>query len=92
MSDRNFFRENAFGEMYEGTFFAEDFPNKAPETSAKNSAENAAISAATNTVRLSNEIDAGQEATRAISSAFDVGGNLGVGSSNNFGGRIFGGI
>lgn len=88
-SERNFFRENAFGEMYEGTFFAEDFPKKPPETSVKNNAEAAAISAATNQVRLSNEVDASQEATRAISSAFDVGGNLG-GINNNFGGRIFG--
>lgn len=88
MSGKNFFRENAFGEMYEGTFFAEDFPNRPADT--KPSAEAVAICAATNHVRLSNEIDAGQEATRAISSAFDVGGNLGGASANNFGGRIFG--
>lgn len=88
-SDRNFFKENAFGEMYEGTFFAEDFPKKPPESTVKNTAEAAALSAATNQVRLSNEVDASQEATRALSSAFDVGGNLGS-MNNNFGGRIFG--
>ncbi len=85
----NFFKENAFGEMYEGTFLEDEFPKKPPEKTA-NTPEAAAINAATSHVRLSNEIDAGQEANRAISSAFDIGGNLGGGTSPNFAGRIFG--
>lgn len=87
---KDFFKENAFGEMYEGTFLEDEFPKKPPETA--NNPDAAAISASQAHVRLSNEIDAGQEANRAISSAYDLGGNLGGGTAPNFAGRIFGGI
>lgn len=92
-NEKYIFQENAFGDMYEDSFLADEFPRRPPEISkVDNSAEAAAISAATARVRLSNEVDAGQEANKAISSAFNIGGNLGGGSFNNFFGNIFGGI
>ena len=92
-NEKYLFQENAFGDMYEDSFLADEFPTRPPEKSkVDNSAEAAQISAATAQVRLSNEIDAGQEANRAISAAFNIGGNLGGGSFNNFSGQIFGGI
>ncbi len=90
--DRDFFGENAFGDMYAGTFFEDEFPKRPPEKSADNQKEAAEIGAATAHVRLSNEIDAGQEANKAISSAYDLGGNLNGGLPPSFAGRIFGGI
>ena len=91
-NEKYFFKEDAFGDMYEDSFLADEFPIRKPENSkVENSAEDAAINAATSQVRLSNEIDAGQQANKAISSAFDIGGNFG-GNSNNFSGQIFGGI
>lgn len=92
-SDKDFFGEDAFGDMYEGTFFEEEFPKSPPDSAkAGNQREAAEISAATARVRMTNEIDAGQEANKAIHSAYDLGGNLGGGMPSNFGGRIFGGI
>ena len=92
-SEKYFFQENAFGEMYEDSFLADEFPKREPEnTKVENPDEAAAINASTANIRLSNEIDAGQQATRAINSAFNIGGNLGGGNSNNFSGQIFGGI
>ena len=90
--DKDFFGENAFGDMYAGTFLEEEFPNRAPEKNSGNQKDAAEISAATAHVRLSNEIDAGQEANKAISSAYDLGGNLNGGLPPSFAGRIFGGI
>lgn len=92
MSEKYLFQENAFGEMYEDSFLADEFPKRQSDNSKLgNKTETAEISA-TARVRLSNEVDAGQEANRAIRSAYDLGGNLSVGSSNNFSGQIFGGI
>ena len=92
MSEKNYFQENAFGEMYEDSFLADEFPKRPPENKIDNPTEAAEISEATARVRLSNEIDAGQEANKAISSAYNLGGGLGGSSSNNFSGNIFGGI
>lgn len=93
MSKQNFFQEDAFGAMYEDSFLADEFPKRPPEKSKiDNSAEAAEISAATSQVRLSNEVDAGQEANKALSSAYNLGGALGGNGSNNFSGNIFGGI
>ncbi len=92
-NEKYFFQENAFGDMYEDSFLADEFPKRPPENSkVENSAETAEISAATAHVRLSNEIDAGQQANQAIHSAYDLGGNLGGGNFHNFSGQIFGGI
>lgn len=89
----NFFQEDAFGDMYEDSFLADEFPRVKPENSkVENSEQAAEISAATSHVRLENEIDAGQKANNAINSAFNIGGNLGGGISNGFSGQIFGGI
>ena len=93
MSNKYLFQENAFGDMYEDSFLADEFPRREPENSrVENNAESAAINAATANLRISNEINAGQEANKAINSALNVGGNLGGGSFNNFSGQIFGGI
>lgn len=93
MSSKYLFQENAFGDMYEDSFLADEFPQRQAESSKiTNPNEAAAINAATANLRLSNEIDAGQQANKAISSAFNIGGNLGGGNSNNFSGQIFGGI
>ena len=92
-SQKYFFQEDAFGDMYEESFLADEFPKRRPESpKIENSAEAAEISAATARVRLSNEVDAGQQTMQAINSAYALGGNLGGGSSNNFSGQIFGGI
>lgn len=92
-TEKKFFQEDAFGDMYEDSFLADEFPIRKPETSkVENSTEAAELNAATANVRLSNEIDAGQQANKAISSAFNIGGNLGGGASYNFSGQIFGGI
>ena len=89
--DRDFFGENAFGDMYAGTFFEDEFPN-CPQDKSSNQKDAAEIIAATAHVRLSNEIDAGQEANKAINSAYDLNGNLNGGLPPSFAGRIFGGI
>jgi hypothetical protein len=92
-NEKYFFKEDAFGEMYEDSFLADEFPvRKSKNSEEENTTEAAEISAATARVRLSNEIDAGQQASKAISTAFDIGGNFGGGSSHNFPGQIFGGI
>ena len=91
-NEKNFFREDAFGDMYEDSFLADEFPKRPPENKIDNNAEAAEISAATARVRLTNEVDAGQEATKAMSSAYNLGGALGGNGSNNFSGNIFGGI
>ena len=93
MSTKNFFQEDAFGDMYEDSFLADEFPIRKPDSSkVENSTEAAELNAATANVRLSNEIDAVQQANKAFSSAFDIGGNFGGSSSHNFSGQIFGGI
>ena len=93
MSTKNLFQEDAFGEMYEDSFLADEFPIRKPKNSkSENSTEAAELNAATADVRLSNEIDAVQQANKAITSAFDIGGNFGGGASHNFSGQIFGGI
>ena len=91
-SEKYFFQEDAFGEMYEDSFLEDEFPRRKPENSKVENPAQAAEIAATSSVRFSNEIDAGQQANKAISSAFNIGGNLGGGNSNNFSGQIFGGI
>lgn len=93
MSNKYFFKEDAFGDMYEDSFLADEFPTRKQDTNkVENSDEAAQISAANSNVRLSNEVDAVQQANQAISSAFNIGGNLGGGNSNNFSGQIFGGM
>ena len=93
MSKKDFFQEDAFGAMYEDSFLADEFPKRPPENSkVENNSEAAQISVATARVRLSNEVDAGQEANKALSSAYNLGGALVGNGSNNFSGNIFGGI
>ena len=91
-SEKYFFEEDAFGDMYKDSFLADEFPIRKPETSKFEDPAKAAEIAANSNVRLSNEIDAGQQANKAISSAYDLGGNLGGGSFNHFSGQILGDI
>ncbi len=92
-NEKYFFQEDAFGDMYEDSFLADEFPIRKPDSSkVENSTETAELNAVASNVRLSNEVDAGQQANKAISSAFNIGGNFGGGLSSNFSGQIFGGI
>lgn len=93
MSEKNFFIESAFGDVYEGTFFADDFP-KCPKTNKEKntSAEDEKFNAATSKVRLPTEVEVSHQVTEKINSMYALGGNLGAGSfaSPSFNGRIFG--
>ncbi len=93
MDDQKFFKESAFDELYEGTFFVDEFPRQPPDTSkADNSAEAAEISAATSKVRMSTELEVNQQVNRAISSNYALGGNFGGSMPAQFMGKIFGDI
>ena len=87
----NFFVEDAFGEVYNGSFFAEDMENflshsqKSPADS-----EEAAIRSATSQVRMSTESEVLRESDKAFASACDFGRNLGSGYLPHFAGKIFG--
>ena len=86
----NFFAENAFGEVYEGTFFAEDvkdFLSSYSHSAAE--AEEAAVRAATSAVRMSTESEVLRESGRAFISACDFNKNLGSSYTPNFAGKIF---
>jgi len=87
----NFFAEDAFGEIYEGTFFAEDikyFSSHSTNSAADN--EEAAIKSATSQVRMSTESEVLRESGKAFMSACDFGRNLGSGYLPHFAGKIFG--
>ena len=87
----NFFTEDAFGDVYNGTLFAEDVKNLSSKS--KNSAadcEEAAIRSATSQVRMSTESEVLRESGKAFISACEFGKNLGGNFSPNFAGKIFG--
>ena len=85
-----FFAEDAFGEVYEGSFFAEDIKNFAShsEDSAADS-EEAAIRSATSQVRMSTQSEVLRESGKAFLSACDFGKNFSSGYLPQFAGRIF---
>ena len=86
-----FFVEDAFGKIYEGTFFAEDirkFSSNSSNSAAGN-AEEAAIAAATSQVRMSTESEVLRESGKAFISACDFNKNLGSSYTPNFAGKIF---
>lgn len=88
----NFFKEDAFGEIYNGSFFADDVKKFSSATSNSNKNESAAMNAAVSQVRMSTEVDVGRESSKAIRSIYELGGNLGGGVGSNFAGRIFGNV
>ena len=87
----NFFAEDAFGEVYEGTFFAEDMKKFSSHSSnSATDSEEAAMIAATSQVRMSTQSEVLSESGKAFLSACDFGKNLGSGFSPQFAGKIFG--
>lgn len=92
MSEKNFFLESAFGDIYEGTFFAEDFPQCPNKNAEKNtSPEDAQLSAATSKVRLPTEVEVNRQVTEKINSMYALGGNFGSNSlTPTFNGNIIG--
>ena len=86
----NFFIEDAFGEIYEGTFFAEDMKNFSSHSQKSAAdAEEAAINAATSQVRMSTQSEVLRESNKAFLSACDLGKNFGGSFSPQFAGKIF---
>ena len=80
MSEKNFFIESAFGEIYEGTFFADDFPKSSKKDSKKNrdySTVDAQISEATSKVHMPNDVEVSQQVTGKLNSMYALNGNLG---------------
>ncbi len=96
MSEKNFFIESAFGEIYEGTFFADDFPKAPQNNSERNKTpEDAQINEATSKVRMPTEVEVSQQVTGKLNSMYALGGNLGGISplaGQTFNGVILGGI
>ena len=92
MSEKNFFIESAFGEVYEGSFFADDFP-KAPKENLNKTVEEAQFNEATSKVRMTTEVEVNHQVTEKINSMYGLG-NLGSsgGMFSNFNGNIFGGL
>ena len=95
-SENDFFEENAFGDIYDGTFFAEDV--RSTFTSSDDSIEEAKFREAVSKVRMSTEVDVTREANRAINSAYDLvglGGEIHSGGITSYfmskilGGRVF---
>ena len=86
-----FFAEDAFGEIYEGTFFAEDIKDfSSHSTKSAADDEDVAIRSATSQVRMSTESEVLRESDKAFASACDFGRNLGSGYLPHFAGKIFG--
>lgn len=98
MSEKNFFIESAFGEIYEGTFFADDFPTCSQKNSQKNrdhSTVDAKISEATSKVRMPTDVEVSQQVTGKLNSVYSLGGNLNsisYMSAPTFNGAILSGI
>ena len=86
--EKDFFVEDAFGEIYRGTFFDEDVKNF---SLMKNDKSEEMIGAAA-PVRMQNEVDVARESAQAVRAAYKLGGDFGVNFSNYFSGKIFGGI
>lgn len=87
----NFFVEDAFGKIYERTFFAEDMKNFTSNSyrSAANAKE-AAVNSATSQVRMSTEVEVLRESNKAFLSAYGLSGDLGSSGSTKFVGQIIG--
>ena len=98
MSEKNFFIESAFGEVYAGTFFADDFPKSSKKDSTKNrdySTVDAQINEATSKVRMPTDVEVSQQVTGKLNSMYALNGNLGsisVMSAPTFNGAILSGI
>ena len=86
----NFFVENAFGEVYEGTFFAEDL-RKISSSSSISAAniKKAAFNSATSQVRMPTESEVLRESNMAFLSACNLDHFLSKSYSTQFAGKIF---
>ena len=93
MSEKNFFIESAFGEVYAGTFFAEDFPQRPKEKPEREKTiDDAKFDAATSKVRMNTEVEINRQVTEKINSMYGLGNLGGVGGMfSTFNGNIFGG-
>lgn len=89
-SGGSFFVEDAFGEIYEGTFFADDMKNFSSNSSksAANKKE-AAIYSATSQVRISTESEVLRESDRAFLTACNLDNSMLCGRPVHFVGKIF---
>ncbi len=102
--DKKFFKEDAFGDMYKGTIFADERPNKplsrpkppktlsAPKSDSENPGEDEAVNYAVSHVRMHTDVDVLRQSERALNSNYALNGNFGAGISSNFAGKIFGGV
>ena len=92
MSEKNFFIESAFGEVYAGSFFADDFPKCPKNEPSSKTVEEAQFNEATSKVRMATEVEVNHKVTEKINSMYGLG-NLGGGSLfPTFNGNIFGGF
>ncbi len=87
------FGEDAFGDVYGGTFFEEDFSRFRSEK-PKDDIESEKLNAATARVRMSNDVDINREAARAFNTACSLSDLGGSAPATHFvinfsGGRIF---
>lgn len=93
MSEKDFFIESAFGEVYAGTFFAEDFPqpqNQRKNTSKEKTIEEVKFDEATSKVRMSTEAEVKHQVTEKFNSMYGLGNLGGVGGMySTFNGNIF---
>ena len=87
---RNFFVEDAFGKIYEGTFFVGDVKNFSSNSSksAANKKE-AAVNSATSQVRMSTESEVLRESNLAFLSACNLNTGLNYNFPSCFAGKIF---
>ena len=92
MSEKNFFIESAFGEIYAGTFFAEDFPQRPNKNPAQEKTiDDVKFDEATSKVRMKNEVEINRQVTEKINSMYGLGNLGGVGGMfSTFNGNIFG--
>ena len=92
MSEKDFFIESAFGEVYTGTFFAEDFPQRPKKNPAhEKTIEDVKLDAATSKVRMNTEVEINRQVTEKINSMYGLGNLGGVGGMfSTFNGNIFG--
>ena len=92
MSEKDFFIESAFGEVYAGTFFADDFPQRPKKNPARDKTiEDVKFDEATSKVRMNTEVEVNRQVTEKINSMYGLGNLGGVGGMfSSFNGNIFG--
>lgn len=89
---RDFFVENAFGEIYEKTFLDEDIREFVEIANKTKNEKSGKVLAAENPVRMFNQVDVDRESVQAVNLNYKLGGDLSSNFSNYFSGKIFGNI